>query len=282
MSEGYEPIILEHLTAHAGEWIDDLLGRLDPNGGVAAGVTRQLTAYLDPARLTGKRLLDFGCGVGASSLALARLLPTTEIVGIELNAEQVRLGNDLAVYHRLPNLRFLASPSGDSLPPNLGRFDAITLCCVYEHLLPDERKAVLPMLWRALTPGGTFLLNGTPYRWFPIEHHTTGLPLLNYLPHQLTLALAQRFGKYQHKGDWPAYLRAGIRGGTEWSVLREIGYPAEVLRPRQGDRADYWLTGTSSQRRTMKRLVAAGFRLADRLWGTIPATHLDVALRKPH
>jgi hypothetical protein len=75
--------------------------------------------------------------------------------------------------------------------------------------------------------------------------------LLNYLPNQLTLALAQRFGKYRHKGDWPAYLRAGIRGGTEWSVLREIGYPAEVLQPRQGDRADHWLTGTSSQRRRM-------------------------------
>jgi SAM-dependent methyltransferase len=275
----YDPATLELLTSHVGEWTEDLVSRLDPNGGVATGVTRQVRAFVDPARVT--RLLDFGCGAGASSLALARLLPHAEIVGVELNATHVELGNHLRTYHNLTNLRFIVSPSGDQLPADLGQFDVITLCAVYEHLLPHERRQVLPLLWNALKPGGVLLVNGTPYRWFPLEHHTTGLPLLNYLPDRLAHALAQRIGKYPDKGEWASYLRAGIRGGTEWSVLREIGHRADVLQPREGNRAAYWLTGTSASYRGVKRLIATGFAFADRLFGTIPCTHLEIAIRKP-
>lgn len=279
MPATYDTSTLNQLTSHAGDWTDDLLGRLDPDGTLAAGITRLLTAYCDMSTLRGKRLLDFGCGVGASSLHLARVLPETEIVGVELKAEQVQLGNRLSAYHHLTNVRFLASPAGDRLPANLGTFDVITLCAVYEHLLPHERRTVLPLLWRALKPGGVLLLTGTPYRWFPVEHHTTGLPLVNYVPNGLAHRIAQRFGKFRSKGDWCAYLRAGIRGGTEWSVLREIG-AGRVMAPRTSDRATYWLTGTSSSHRGIKRLLAAGFRLTDRLLGTIPSTHLDIAIRK--
>jgi hypothetical protein len=37
-------------------------------------------------------------------------------------------------------------------------------------------------LWRQLRLGGILFLNQTPHRYYPLEHHTTGLPLLNYLP----------------------------------------------------------------------------------------------------
>lgn len=279
MGANYPTAILDLLAAHAGDWTDDLLGRLDPDGTLAISIARHLTSYCDVDALRGKRLLDFGCGVGSSSLHLARLLPETEIVGVELNAEKVRLGNHLAAYHELTNLRFLASPRGDQLPPEIDSFDVVTLCAVYEHLLPRERRTILPLLWRALKPGGTLLIGGTPYRWFPIEHHTTGLPLVNYLPAFLVLPLAQRFGKYRHKGDWSTYLRAGIRGGTEWSVLREIG-DGTIAQPRDSDRAEYWLAGTSRRYRELKHALATLYRLTDRVLGTVPATHLEIAIHK--
>ena len=202
MPATYGPDTRALLAAHAGEWLEDALSRLDPDGEVATTLIRQLTAYLDLSQCRGKRLLDFGCGVGASSLAIARLLPETEIVGVELNRERVRIANHLRNDAGLTNLRFLASPAGDQLPSDIGTFDYVMLSAVYEHLLPHERRVTMPLLWNALKPGGILFISGTPHRWFPIEHHTTGLPGLNYLPDILTHALGSRFGKYPHKGTW--------------------------------------------------------------------------------
>ena len=280
MSSLYDQSTLALLSAHAKDWTDDLLSRLDPKGAVARGVTRHLTAYVEPSSLLGKRILDFGCGAGSSTLALARLLPDSDIVGVELEAGKVAVANHLRKYHKLDNVRFLISPAGDQLPPHLGHFDVVVLCAVYEHLLPHERRQILPMLWSTLNPGGVLLIGGTPYRWYPVEHHTTGLPFLNYLPAVVALPLAQRFGKYTRKGNWAAYLRAGVRGGSESSILREIG-SGRVLQPRDGDRALYWLTGTSSRHRAVKKILTHLFRATDRFLGTVPASHLEIAIRKP-
>lgn len=240
---------------------------------------------MDPESLAGKRLLDFGCGVGASSLALARFLPRTEMVGVELNAEQVKIGTLLQTRHGFTNLRFVASPAGDRLPAAIGTFDAIMLSAVYEHLLPDERRVLLPLLWSALKGGGVIFINQTPHRWFPKEHHTTNLWGVNYLPPALARKIA-RFSTRNLRGDdWSTLLRKGIRGGTERSMLREFTSgrteDARILQPiRFRDRAEYWFQHTSPRHRRIKRILASGFRRCERVLGTIPTTHIDVAIEK--
>jgi hypothetical protein len=54
---------------------------------------------------------------------------------------------------------------------------------------------VLEQIWAVLNPGGIFFLNQTPFRFFPREAHTTGLPGLNYLPDRPALRAARRFSK---------------------------------------------------------------------------------------
>jgi hypothetical protein len=83
-------------------------------------------------------------------------------------------------------VRFLVSPDANSLPPEIGTFDFVMLSAVYEHLLPEERRRVMPWIWSKLKPGGTLFINQTPYRYFPYEHHTTGLWFINYLPDKLS------------------------------------------------------------------------------------------------
>lgn len=281
----YDTATLEQLCAHAGQEYSDLLSRLDPNGQVARILTTQVSAYVDPESLAGRRLLDFGCGAGASSFALARLLPRTEIIGVELNAEKVRIGRLLNSKNGFSNLRFLACPAGDRLPAALGTFDVIMLSAVYEHLLPEERPVVLPLLWSALTRGGIIFINQTPHRWFPKEHHTTNLWGVNYLPDALAARMTRFSGRDLRNDDWPTLLRKGIRGGTERSIFRELtggrARDARILQPiHYRDRADYWLQHTSARYRPLKRVLASGFRLSEQLFGTIPTTHVDVAIQK--
>src|SRR5438309_766029 len=138
-------------------------------------------------------------------------------------------------------LEFFLSPSGTALPAGLGEFDYIVLSAVYEHLLPEERRILLPRIWSHLKPGGVLFINQTPHRYSPIEIHTTGLPLINYLPDALAYRFTQHFCKrINGDEDWPALLRAGIRGATIGEILRVLGGDAALVKPKQGDQIDLW------------------------------------------
>jgi ubiquinone/menaquinone biosynthesis C-methylase UbiE len=62
--------------------------------GANPGYHRQLRLSAQRLRLPGKgaglRLLDIGCGTGASTLALLHVAPEAEIVGVDASAEMLR------------------------------------------------------------------------------------------------------------------------------------------------------------------------------------------------
>lgn len=284
----FPPDLIEFLARTTGpEWICDAIGRHEDPSYVQAVVERQVTAYFPLEAFKGKRFLDFGCGNGASTLTLARLLPDTEVIGVELDRTNIEEANAILRHRGLDNVRFLLSPSGDSLPEGIGQFDFVMLCAVYEHLLPAERETVMPLIWSHVKVGGVIFINQTPHRWHPYEHHSTDLWGINYLPDRASHWLAERRGARTRGNSWEEMLRGGIRGGTESSICRRLTRgrvsDATVLQPRQRgirDRADYWLSCTGPRRRRVKRAVAGVFRVFDRTLGTIPALNVDVAIQR--
>ncbi len=135
-------------------WLCDHIARLEDPAYVADILKRQLFAYFSPEQFAGKRLLDFGCGIGASSIIMAECLPDTEIIGVELDASRVAIARRLAKFKGLKNVTFRVSPTPDALPPGIGMFDFVMLSAVYEHLLPEERKTLMPLLWSRLVEDG--------------------------------------------------------------------------------------------------------------------------------
>ena len=270
-------------------YLCDALSRHDGPTAVSHTLRTQLLAYVGADGFSGKRMLDFGCGSGASTFGMAEMFPGLQIVGVELNAELVALGNRVLAVRGFPNVRFLASPDPNSLPDGIGTFDFIMLSAVYEHLLPQERRELLPLLWSRLNSGGILFINQTPHRYFPFEHHTTGLWFLNYLPNGITHLLARKISRINCEAnrarDWQGLLRGGIRGGTEPEILRNLRAPGDgapvVMQPLGQDRAAYWLSRTSPNRLgRVKKCIAGAFRISDRLFGTVPSMNLDVAIRK--
>jgi len=273
-------------------WLCDTLARHEDVSSVPGVLKHQLFSYALPEDFRGKRLLDFGCGNGASSMVIAKLLPDTEVIGVELGADKVELANRIKTFRTVPNVRFLCSPSGSELPAGIGQFDFVMLSAVYEHLLPDERKIVMPLLWSSMKPGARIFINQTPYRYFPIEAHSTGLWFLNFLPGKTAHWAARRFAKgnpnINKSPDWNVHLRGGIRGGTEPEILRNLtggkSECARIVQPQQNglrDRADFWLSNTSPNRhRIVKRWIARAFRMTDSIWGTVPSVNLEVVIEK--
>lgn len=267
---------------------DEIQREEDPNY-VSLFLHYSLLGFVSEEDFDGSRVLDFGSGSGASSAILGRMFPGAQIVGVELLPEFIEIANARAEHYGLDNIQAMQSPEPERLPDGIGEFDFINLGAVYEHLLPAERKRLLPQLWSVLKVGGVLFVNQLPHRYYVIEAHTTGLPFLNFLPNQAALRVARRFSKrVEHDESWPDLLRRGIRGGTERSIVSDIrgggGGDPVLLRPtRLGlkSHADLWYAySTRGRPHPAKRAMHAGFRVISRLTGGSYAPGLSVALRK--
>ena len=291
------PEELIHLIARArgSQFVIDEICREEDPLYVQACLEKDLLAYVAPEDFEDKRLLDFGCGAGASSMILARLLPQTEIIGLDLSQSSLELAHRRAAYYGYDHVHFRLSPAGDTLPDQIGQFDYIVLSAVYEHLLPSERPQLLSALWRLLRPGGVLFLDQTPWRFFPFEGHTTRLLMINYLPDALALWAARRFSaRVEPDATWQQLLRRGMRGGTVRQIMRILrstphGRP-ELLRPsRLGiqDRVDLWKAGyaVAIARRHprvagVQRILYTGFKIVRRVTGLTIVPALSLAIHK--
>ena len=268
----------------------DEIARDEDPGYTQVNLEVGILSFLAPDAFAGRRLLDFGCGSAASTMILARMLPGVELTGVELFPDNLRVARARAEFHGHDRMTFRQSPGGTTLPADLGRFDFIVMNAVFEHLMPEERAPIMAALWAALEPGGVLFLQETPNRRFPVELHTTGLPLLNYLPDALAGALARRFSRrVDRSDDWPTLLRAGIRGGTIGDLRKllgrsEAGEP-EFLPPSRLGRADgvdLWYACSTARHGVggKRKLARNAFKALRRVSGIALVPELSLAIRK--
>lgn len=108
-----------------------------------------LVAQLPPAA-TPLRILDFGCGVGETSAALAAAFPGSSVVGVDTSRPAIERAR---AEHGGPDVTFQAGPD---LPD--GPFDLCYANGVFHHILEDDQPGVLDTLHRRLAPGGWLAL----------------------------------------------------------------------------------------------------------------------------
>ena len=290
----YSLELIEHILRILGPayLCDEIMKDEDPST-TRSFIRWNILTYADREDFAGRRLLDFGSGFGASSMVLARMFPQTRIVGVELlsASAKVEVARKRAEFYGVTDrVRFALSPDSDSLPADIGDFDYIVLSGVYEHLLPEERKSVVPLVWSRLRRGGTLFIFETPHRWFPIETHTTVLPFLNYLPDRLAHLAARRFSRRINPDmSWTELLRAGIRGGTTREIAAILeGRGGELLSPSYDgatrDQIDLWyrhvLDSEAGRKSSKKRLAMRILKGIKAVTGYALSPYLGVAFRK--
>ncbi len=263
--------------------IDDIRRDEDPDY-VEKELRNNIFLHMPDETFAGKRLLDFGCGSGASAMILSRMFPEIgEIVGVELVARHLEVARARARYYGFDNISFKLSPAANRLPDDLGEFDVVMLSAVFEHLLPSERRPLLELLWSAMKPGAVLFINQTPNRWFPVEIHTTGgIPGLNFLPKPAVEWIAKRFSdQVREEQSWEDLLRAGIRGGSEREIMALLPGDAErLLPPGIRDGIDIWYKRTRNRSSLKKRVAYAGFKAIAATGLVMLPYHLNMAIRK--
>lgn len=281
-------LIQSILDVKGAAWVCDEISRDQDPAAIQRYFENDFLPYVAPAELEGKRILDFGCGSGSSTMVLARMFPRSEIVGVELSPDLLGLARRRQDFYGYSNQTFVLSPVGTTLPEGLGLFDVVVLSAVFEHLLPAERKNLMPQLWAHVKNGGVLLLNQTPHRFFPFESHTTGVPLINYLPDRLAHWAARHVSRRDlGRESWEGLLRQGIRGATEREVLRSFGtcagdsLPVLLSPVRAGwGRVDVWHAALSPRHRVLKSVCREVLRVIERLTGSLVVTNLALAIRK--
>jgi 2-polyprenyl-3-methyl-5-hydroxy-6-metoxy-1,4-benzoquinol methylase len=277
-----------HGLKGAGHVCEEIMREEDPEY-TRRQIETVVRCFLPPDKFDGVRVLDFGCGLGASLCNLYALFgPATEFVGLELNEPLLQVARARAEFYGYERIRLIHSAVPDGVPEGLGEFDIVMLNAVFEHLLPDERKHLMPKLWALLKPGGILLVRETPHRYFPIEVHTTSLPLLNYLPHGLALALIRAVKPRAYAStSWSQLLREGVRGATPSEILSSLGAPRgsyerlHSREPKLKDMIDLWAQGESFARNAgKKRLTLVAARLLKGVTGIDLAPWIAMAVRK--
>lgn len=269
-------------------WLCDEIMREEDPAYVRKNLESDLFAYFTRCELEGKRILDFGCGCGASTVLLARIFPEANIAGVELNPDLLSIAKSRIEFYGYPNVKFFRSPSGSELPGDIGRFDFVIMSAVYEHLLPQERKTILPRIWKLIMDGGYLFIDQTPHRLFPIELHTTMLPFVNYLPKPLALEFARRFSRRVGRDEsWETLLRKGIRGGTVREILRFLSEGeghSILLEPHHlglRDRIDLWSFTTKRESLpAAKPLIKALMKVLKFVTGISLVPCLSLAIQK--
>jgi 2-polyprenyl-3-methyl-5-hydroxy-6-metoxy-1,4-benzoquinol methylase len=265
------------------------LRREEGHSGLELGLKYYTLSFLPDEDFVGKRLLDFGCGCGASTFALSRIFPNSHILGLDRLEDCIRVCNLKKEQLNLDRVSFVTSISDDHLPAALGHIDYVILCGVYEHLLPPERKSLLHAIWNMLPVGGVLFVAQTPNRYSPIGTHVTRIPMVNFLPDSLAFRVGHWAMKKQYGIDagWERLLRGGFRGGTSNEIeriLKETGAGPVFIQPNRlgvRDPIDIWnLTKDSSNLGLVKQVAGQFCRVFKTFTGITIAPYINLAMRK--
>lgn len=143
------------------------------------------------------RVLDFGCGVGRLSLALADR--ADQVVGVDISPPHIRLARERAAQSGITNVDFRAIETPGDLDAFSG-FDLVVSLIVLQHNPPPVMAALLDKLLRALAPRGaaviqipTFIRD---YRFAVADYLANAQPSMemNALPQHAIFAIADRAG----------------------------------------------------------------------------------------
>ncbi|WP_375203194.1 class I SAM-dependent methyltransferase [Hyphococcus sp.] len=121
----------------------------------------------------GKRVLDYGCGDGFQSVALAKA-GAAQVLGVEIEANRRAHGQSLASKEGVNNVSFAETVSGD--------FDMVISLNAMEHFIQPTEN--LREMKRGLAPGGRIYLSFGPLWMAPYGHHMhffTRAPWINLL-----------------------------------------------------------------------------------------------------
>jgi 2-polyprenyl-3-methyl-5-hydroxy-6-metoxy-1,4-benzoquinol methylase len=264
---------------HARDLHDHLQGRLRKD-------RERVIPWLDAALpLEGARILEIGCGTGASTVALAE--QGARVTGVDLDEDALSVARERcaaygveATFHATNAVELLRNAAP-------GAFDMVIFFACLEHMTHDERLESLRMAWDALPPGGRLAVIETPNRLWYFDHHTSQMLFNHWLPDELAFRHSRFSPRRSYNGLYRELTPEGFlhflrRGrGASYHEFECAIAPVQELEVVTSMFDHHWPV-SHLRRPALDRRYAAFLRQA------MPGLHrawcqrdLDLVLRKP-
>jgi SAM-dependent methyltransferase len=229
-----------------------------------------LFGYLRRGRPRTLRVLEVGCSFGHLTEYLADQPEVAQLWCLETDPTFAAIVRLKTQEQRLTAVRDVACLTGEEtcrLPYPDGAFDLVLAVGVIEHLPARFRRRQVDEYYRVLAAGGHIAVLDTPNRAFPLETHSVGLPLVQWLPPRLAWRYARALRRARFR-DVP--FEEFAADGTGWrnaslaeclpstggagleDVTEEAGYGWRYFRD----------TARSRTRRALMPLFAAAVAVA--------------------
>lgn len=145
---------------------------------------RTVIPWLDHAKpLLGAKILEIGCGTGASTVALAE--QGAQVTSVDVDEGSLAVAKDRCQVYGLEVDFYKANAKDlDQLFSNQ-QFDFIIFFAALEHLTVNERMAAIKNTWDMLSDGSLWCVIETPNRLWHFDSHTSLLPFFYWLPEEL-------------------------------------------------------------------------------------------------
>jgi SAM-dependent methyltransferase len=249
-----------------------------------------LFRYLEARSVTRVSVLEVGCSFGHITEYLAEQPAVARITSFDTDPAFVAIVRTKVDEMRLAKVHEVSLLGNDEtrrLPWADGAFDLVLAVGVVEHLPLRNRRSQVDEYYRVLAPGGHIAVLDTPNRWFPLETHSVGLPLVQWLPpplaHRYARTLRWRtfgampYAEFVADGTgWQNATLADCLPSTGWTGLEDVteaaGYGWRFFRD----------TARSRTRRALLPIFAAGVAClrAARLPPSLCLPYLNLLLRK--
>ena len=175
-----------------------------------------LSRWLRERRLQRLSVLEVGCSFGHITEWLAEQPEIARVHTFDTDTAFVAITRAKVEELGLTRVAEVAQLDNDStrrLPWADDTFDLVLAIGVVEHLPARNRRAQVDEYYRVLAPGGHVAVLDTPNRWFPLETHSVGLPLVQWLPPRL----AWRYARVGRPATYRAVnYEAFTADGTGW------------------------------------------------------------------
>jgi 2-polyprenyl-3-methyl-5-hydroxy-6-metoxy-1,4-benzoquinol methylase len=168
--------------------------------------------------LAGRTVLEYGCGNGAVSCAVAER--AGRLIGLDIDAAQVRQGQAEAKRRGLGNVELRHHPLEsilDAFAAQRGKVDVVLLYAVLEHCTIAERLEILRIARELAAHDGAIVVCETPNRLIYFDHHTAQMPFFHLLGDELAGRYFERAPRAEMRA---AFTRAAGEGRLGEALVR--------------------------------------------------------------
>ncbi|MGH7354701.1 MAG: class I SAM-dependent methyltransferase [Candidatus Rokuibacteriota bacterium] len=175
-----------------------------------------LFRWLAARGLRGLSVLEVGCSFAHMTEYLVEQPEVAAVTTFDTDPAFVEIARakvDELGLAKVREVRHLDNDATRRLPWPDDAFDLVLAVGVVEHLPARNRRAQVDEYYRVLAPGGHIAVLDTPNRFFPLETHSIGLPLVQWLPPWAAYRYALAFRPRRYGGVSFAQFTAD---GTGW------------------------------------------------------------------